>query len=74
MKDDCSLEHKAKTLIDLELRRREIDGSTYIDESLFTANSSMKRLTETIGMEDLICKLSTKELETLFEQFKALEV
>lgn len=73
VKDDCSLEYKAKTLIDLELRKREIDGRSYTEESEFTASNSTKQLTETIGMEGLIWKLSTKELEILFGQFKALE-
>lgn len=74
VKDDCSLEYKAKTLIDLELRRREIHGSTYMNASAFTVNSSMKQLTESIGMANLMGKLSTKELESLFEQFKALGI
>lgn len=70
VKDNCSLEYKAKTLIDIELRNREIDGSKYADESEFTANGSTNQLTKTIGMENLISKLSTKELENLFQQFK----
>lgn len=73
VKNDYSLEHKAKMLIDLELRNREIAGREYNDKSEFTVNNSNKQLKETIGMEDLICKLYTKELETLFEQFKSLE-
>lgn len=73
VKDDCSIEDKAQALIDIELRRREIDGSQYADESEFTVKSSTKQLIETIGMENLICKLPTKELESLFEEFEALE-
>lgn len=71
VKDDCSLEYKAEILINLELRKREIDGRS-IDESNFTANNSVKQLIETIGMEKLIGKLSTKELKLLFEQLQLL--
>lgn len=72
-KDNCSIEYKAKTLIELELRKREINGNKHTEKSEFTINSSMKQLTEALGMENIICKLLTKELETLFEQFKTVE-
>lgn len=72
VKDDCSFEYKAKTLIDLELRKREIEGRSDTGKSEFTANNDVKKLTKTIGMENLICKLSTNELEILFDQFKVL--
>ena len=73
VKDYCSLEHKAKTLIDIELRDREISECEYTEESGFTVNSSTEKLTESNGMENLIGRLSTKELATLFQKFKALE-
>ncbi len=73
VKDDCSLEYKAKTLIDIELRKREIDGRSYTEKSEFTASNNAKKLTKTIGMESIIWKFSTKELQILFDQFKALE-
>ena len=73
LKDECSLEYKAEMLIDLELRNRQIQGSEYSKKTEFTANNSTKQLIETIGMENLIKKLSTQELEKLFHQFNELE-
>lgn len=69
-KDDYSIEYKAECLIDLELRFREIDGNEYLGCSGFTANNNIKHLIETIGMERLISKLPTEELENLLEQFR----
>lgn len=73
VKDDCSLEHSTKMLIDLELRKREIEGSHYADETELTVNNSPQQLMETIGMEKCIGKLPTKELESLFEKFKDMD-
>lgn len=73
VKDSCSVEYKAKTLIDIELRNREINGWEYIGQSKFTVNNSTRQLIESIGMENLIMKLSTKELTNLFQQLKTLE-
>lgn len=71
-KDSYNIEYKAESLIDLELRSREIDRHKYLASSGFTSNNNIDQLVETIGMENLILKLSTKELESLLAQFKAL--
>lgn len=69
-KDDYSIQYKAECLIDLELRSRSIDDYKGAGASDFTANNSTDQLIETIGMEKLISKMSTNELESLLEQFR----